>query len=194
MQAKQNPTPEPPDAFLERIPDNVLLEPIEYLFADHCRQADMCEVLKSFVVRHASTNPDVATAAKILHCLDVDMSMHIVDEEMDLFPRLRNRARPEDHFPELLRLLSKEHERDRVLSETVRAGLANIVQGKPLPNAEQFCRTATTLATGHLSHLNWENAVILPLARKRLTAEDLKAMGRTMASRRSIPYPEAPID
>lgn len=189
MQAKQEPAPEPSSPFMERIPDNVLLEPIDYIFADHCRQADMCEALRGFAAQHVNSVPDLNTAEKILQCLDVDLSLHIVDEEMDLFPRLRARALPEDHFPDLLRLLRKEHERDRALSDTVRNGLARIVQGEALKNPEQFRRAAMTLAASHVSHLNWENAVILPLARKRLTPDDLKAMGRTMASRRSIPYP-----
>lgn len=189
MPTKQDPTPKPLNSFMERIPDNVLLEPIEYIFADHCRQADMCETLREFAAQHGTSVPDLTTAERILHCLDVELNLHIADEEMDLFPRLRARALPEDHFPDLLRLLSKEHERDRALSETVRNRLARIVQGDPQGNPEPFRRAAVTLAASHLSHLNWENAVILPLARKRLTPDDLKAIGRAMALRRSIPYP-----
>jgi len=189
MPTKREPQSDCSGAFAERIPDNVLLEPLDYIFAEHCRQADMCEVLKTFAAGYFASAPDLNTVANILECLDIDLSLHIADEEMDLFPRLSARALPEDHFPELLRLLDKEHQRDHDLANEVCDGLKRIAQDGALDNPEQFRRAAATLAAIHLSHLNWENAVILPLARKRLTGEDLKAMGRTMAARRSIPYP-----
>jgi hemerythrin-like domain-containing protein len=175
--------------FTERIPDNVLLEPIEYLFADHCRQADMCHALKKFVDHLSETAPDQELAAAMLSCLENDLSLHIADEEVDLFPRLRVRAKPEDHITDLLRLIDREHSRDRTLAEDVRTGLKNIVNKGVVKSPNQFCRAASALVASHVSHLEWENAVLLPLARKCLTSEDLDAMGRSMAARRSIPYP-----
>ena len=35
-------------------------------------------------------------------------------------------------------------------------------------------------------HLAWENGAILPLARKRLTPEDLRTLGQKMAALRGI--------
>lgn len=172
-------------AFMERIPDNVLLEPIEYIFADHCRQADLCEALKAFAERSITSTPDPSVAAAMLHSIDVDLGLHIADEELDLFPRLRTRATPDDHFAELLRLLDQEHERDRLLADAVREGLVQIANHEPLADPERFRRAAASLVSAHISHLNWENAVVLPLARKRLTDDDLQAMTRTMSSRRA---------
>ncbi|MCK5575022.1 MAG: hemerythrin domain-containing protein, partial [Sphingomonadales bacterium] len=162
------------------------MEPIEYIFADHCRQMDMCCALEELAERTnssspvSSSSPDSNTAHAILVSLENDLNMHIVDEEMDLFPHLSARTLPEDHFPELLRLLSTEHERDHALVDEICNGLRRIVRGDTLKNPEQFHRTAGTFAEIHLSHLNWENAVVLPLARRCLTGEELKSMGRTM--------------
>lgn len=177
------------DALAERIPDNVLLEPIEYLFADHCRQATLCEALNQFVAHFFDAPPNPDQAAAILCGFETDVSLHIADEEVDLFPRLRARAKAEDHLPELLRLLNKEHERDRALADEVCSSLGRIVQGQSLEDPDRFFRSASALTASHISHLEWENAVVLPLARSRLTNEDLNTMGKTMASRRSIPYP-----
>lgn len=178
------------NAFTERIPDNVLLEPVDYLFADHCRQADMCEALRCFVDHYFDAPSDPALAADILSCLDNELNLHIEDEEQDLFPRLRACSKPEDHFPELLRLIGREHDRDQSLASEVRAGLSDVVHNRPLADPDRFCRAATALAASHVSHLEWENAVVLPLARKRLSAQDLEDMGRAMAFRRSITYPK----
>ena len=176
--------------YTDRIPDNLLLEPIEYIFADHCRQMDMCCALEELAERTNSSPPDPQTAQAILVSLENDLNMHVVDEEMDLFPHLSARALPEDHFPELLRLLSTEHERDHALVDEICDGLHRIVRGKPLKKPEKFRRAVGMFAEIHLSHLNWENAVVLPLARRCLTGEELKSMGRAMAARRGITYPE----
>lgn len=177
------------DELAERIPDNVLLEPIEYLFADHCRQAILCDAIQNFAAHFFDTPPNPDRAAAILSCLEVDVNLHLADEELDLFPRLRTRAHADDHFPELLRLLNKEHGRDRTLAGEIGADLTRLAQKQPLEDPVRFCRSASALAASHLIHLEWENAVLLPLARLRLTNEDLNALGRTMAARRSIPYP-----
>ena len=177
------------DELTERIPDNILLEPIEYLFADHCRQAVLCDAIHHFVAHFFDAPPSSDRAAAILSCLEIEVSLHIADEELDLFPRLRARAQADDHFPELLRLLDKEHDRDRALAGEVCADLTRLAQDQSLEDPARFCRSASALAASHLSHLEWENAVLLPLARLRLTNQDLNALGKAMAARRSIPYP-----
>ena len=45
-----------------------------------------------------------------------------------------------------------------------------------------------TFAEAQRRHIAWENSLVLPLARKRLTAKDLETMGRNMAARRGIAY------
>lgn len=190
MQGSKQPLSALSGAFVERIPDNLLLDPIAYIFADHCRQADLCEILTTFAEQYVAAKPDLQVAASIVKSLGVDLDMHIADEEIDFFPRLKVRTLPDDHFAELLRILDKEHDRDRVLADKVCAGMQRLINGEAPADPDKFRRAITTLAATHLSHLNWENAAILPLARKRLTDEDLEAIGRVMASRRSISYPE----
>ncbi len=41
-------------------------------------------------------------------------------------------------------------------------------------------------ALDHERHLAWENEVVLPLASKRLSSDDLEELGRNMAARRRI--------
>ena len=173
----------------ERIPSNLLLEPIEYLYADHCRQMDMCRALQDLAQARDPLRKDPQIVAMIVYCLDNDLPMHIMDEEQDLFPHLRLRMLTDDGFEEILRLLDSEHDRDRVLVREVRGGLEKLSQGVPPEDLHAFRTAAQVLAQAHLSHLRWENAVVLTLARKRLTEDDQKVMGQAMAKRRNIPYP-----
>lgn len=174
---------------LERIPDNVLLDPLDYLFADHCRQAKMCELLRDIVRLTLSSVPSPHAADAVLQCLEHDVDLHIADEEEDLFPRLKARVDPTDRFSDVLVLMDREHHRDRDLAANVKAGLRALVEKRPLDDPEGFRRAADLFAEIHLSHLSWENVSVLPLARKRLTHDDLKDLGRAMAQRRGVRYP-----
>jgi len=176
---------------LERIPDNVLCEPIEYIFADHCRQRDMCEALQALASLCANEEIEAEPAQVLLDWLTVDLPLHIADEEHDLFPRLGAKALPEDKFPDILRLLGTEHERDRDLTAAVIKGLGELAVGSPLKDSEGFRIATEVFAASHLSHLNWENAVVLTLARQRLGQDDQNAMAHNMAARREIELPDS---
>ena len=190
MQGGEKPLSVLSGAFAERIPDNVLLNPIDYIFADHCRQANLCKILKLFAARYFDAAPDLNIAATIQQYLDVDLNLHFADEEIDLIPHLRAHVLAEDRFSELLRLLDQEHDRDRILAKKSCAGFARITKGEALDDPDKFCHIITTFSAVHLSHLNWENVAILPLARKRLTDDDLSSMAHAMATRRSISFPD----
>lgn len=179
-------------AFAERIPDNVLLEPIAYIFADHCRFADMCDALNPFVAQRSSAPdlaPDLGFATAILKCLKTDIPLHIADEDINLIPLLSARVLDEDHFDEILRLLDQEQSHDRLPIDPVRDGFACFVRQDVLDTPDVFYRAVETFSSLLLNHIHWENTVVLPLARKRLTAQDLTTMGRAMAARRDIDYP-----
>lgn len=175
---------------IEHIPDNLLLEPLEYIFADHGRQKDLCRALKVLAKQSQTSDVSQETATTILQCLNHDLALHIADEEQDLFPRLRNSAKPGDKIDDTLRLLGSEHLRDHELVKIVTAGLKQIADAKPVPDIQAF-RTATELLSEiHLSHLNWENTVVLELARLRLSATDQREMAKSMAARRGIRLPQ----
>lgn len=179
----------PEEAWLERIPDNLFLEPIDYLFADHCRQAELCQMLKTFVM---SNHPMMLTpefAEVVLRFLNEELVLHIQDEEEDLLPRLQVRAEPADHFDDVLNLLGREHKRDSLLAAEVRDGMTLLASGAMPEDPDGFRNSVVMMTEMHMSHLNWENATLLPLARKWLKASDLEAIGRNMAERRGIPYP-----
>jgi len=181
-------------SFLERIPLNLLLEPIEFIFADHCRQRDMCAALKVVASAEHSdeTGPteDIAhTARMVLQCLTVDLPLHFADEECDLFPRLMKASTPRDKTDEIVRLLRQEHKRDKDLVMGVMPGLETLANKQPLKDVSRFRTAARIFSETHLAHINWENAVILELARIQLSAEEQADMAKSLAKRRKIELP-----
>jgi hemerythrin-like domain-containing protein len=173
---------------IEAIPENLFREPIDYLNADHFRQRIVCKFLDEIAFDPSAPNC-TRLAATALAYLEQELPHHIADEEQDLFPRLRSRCSPADNVERILGMLSEEHRRDSDLCEAVLDGLHASSEGQEPSNSAAFLRAAAAFAETQRRHLAWEDEVILPLARQRLTNEDLADMGRSMAQRRDANYP-----
>jgi hemerythrin-like domain-containing protein len=173
---------------VEPVDPALIREPIEFLFAEHCRQRAVLNHL-DWISRDATGNPCVKIAQMSLDFLLNDLPNHVSDEEEDLFPILRARCGWEDQVEAVFDVLTKEHAADEILARAVIEGLRMIAQssigrvdtGLQIP-IRAFVETQRR-------HLSWENALVLPLARRRLTAEDLHQLAGRMAARRDIASP-----
>jgi len=174
---------------IEPIPENLFRAPIDYLYAEHFRQLIVCNLLDD-IAEDPARRDAPRQAARVLSYLEHDLPQHIADEEKDLLPFLRERCVPTDRAERVLHLLSEEHGRDQNLSDSLCAGLRALAAGKPPTSKETFLRAAAAFAELQRRHLAWEDELILPLARERLTAEDLKTIGLRMAARRGVDYPD----
>jgi iron-sulfur cluster repair protein YtfE (RIC family) len=165
-------------------PDSQLAEPLEYIFAEHFRQRVLCNVLDEIADQK---QPDRDLIASVLRFLRADLASHIFDEEQDLFPLLRKRAKPDDRIEDVLGRLCQEHSADKLdaelISDGLREALATGVRGG-LPSS--LTELLHRFAANERNHLTLENAIVLPLARVRLTADDLHNMAKRMAARRGI--------
>jgi len=117
------------------------------------------------------------------------MTIHVIDEEEDLFPLLRRRARPEDDVERVLGLLSREHFEDDRLAEIIVAGLRETAATNAETLPPELRIALRDFARRQRRHLAVENAVIMPLAEIRLTPKDREGLARRMAVRRGI-HPE----
>ena len=179
----------------EKIPYNLFREPLEYLFADHVRQTAICALIYELSDTLESRTPEDTLSEEtrqkveqVTHYLDEELPLHIADEELDILPSLRARVRPEDGMDQILEQLGEEHSQDEKLSEELVSALKSALRA-PASAPTQITDIAGRFAEAHCGHMKWENEVLLPLARKRLTPEDQKQIGRTMAGRRNVPYP-----
>ncbi len=163
--------------------------PLDLFFADHYRQRVVCNTLEA-IAKEEETDLPVEDIGAILHFLTQELPTHITDEEDDLLPVLARRCRDDDGFEEIFVILQEEHERDEELSAEVIKGLEVLVAGQPPENPEPFFRYALAYVATQRRHLAWENGFVLPLAKKRLTAGDLEEIGRAMAKRRGVEYPD----
>ena len=161
------------------------LEPIDFILAEHYRQRLLCEGLAKLTEK-MELAPVAALATRLQGFLAHDLRLHLEDEEQDLFPLLWQRAQPEDNITNVLELLSEEHGLDEDLVDFLLEDLATLASGNQLANPIRFLVNVREFAETQRRHLAWENALLLPVARRRLTEVDLSGLSRSMAERRGI--------
>ncbi len=173
---------------LGAIPENLFREPVDFLCADHFRRRVICRFLDEIALD--PDGPDVARLPSVaLEYIEHDYLLHVADEEQDLFALLRVRCVPEDWLDAILSMLLEGHARGLELSSLLSSGLRRLAAGEPLAQCDEFLHVAPAFAEGQRRHLAWEEAVLFPLARTRLSQADLDRMGRSMAARRNAAYP-----
>lgn len=171
-------------------PSSLFAEPIEYIFAEHFRQRVLCNLLEELAETY---NADRELIKAVLAFLRNDFGLHVIDEEEDLFPLLRRRALPDDRIDDVLGELSHDHALDQSDARRIMDALEATTEQTA---SVSFDADTTTLlhrfSRNEHRHLILENAIVLPLARTRLTADDLRNLGWRMAARRGVAYPETP--
>ncbi|MGD9965754.1 MAG: hemerythrin domain-containing protein [Hyphomonadaceae bacterium] len=157
-------------------------EPIEFLLAEHLNHRRMCNALERLA---AAADFDAARITGLLDFIRFDLTLHVIDEEEDVFPLLRQRCLPEDQIGAALDRLTAEHAEDKSLSERARDVLnACLIVRKPPFAIEGGAEALITFARHERRHLALENAVIIPLARRRLGPADLEWLGQRFVARR----------
>ena len=121
----------------------------------------------------------------ILKFLDFEIPLHIIDEERDLFPLLRRRCKPDDNMDQILTDLSADHAIDLQNCEKLTSFLDQALnEGRGLGVRRSWVDTIKRYCDDQLQHIAIENAVVLPIARIRLSKADQRKLGRNLAKRR----------
>ena len=170
------------EALVTAPPASLFNDPIEYIFADHFRQRTLCSALNQIA---ETETIDIELVEAALEFLRSEFGPHVLDEEEDLFPLLRRRAETEDDINHVLEQLSEEHAADEadgnriitLLEQLLRSGDLSVIDAEA---AELLAR----FAANERQHLIVENAIVLPLARARLSEVDKQKLGKRMAARR----------
>lgn len=169
---------------IERTSPDLLKEPLEFLFAEHYRHRHMCKLLEYLAV---SVCFEAGLIAGTDDFIRYDLALHVIDEEEDLFPLLRRRCSEEDNIEDVLGRLSADHALDQDLARKVRGIFAQALEYRAPPSTiaggpEALLR----LARQEKSHMALENAVVMPLARRRLAKDDLNALSLRLAARHGV--------
>lgn len=150
-------------------------DPITAIEIDHACQLELCNILEAI----ADDLPEIADRDRATVAMDVlrrGMAGHARLEDELLFPLLRQRC---DAAPELLGFiaqLEQEHANDQEFAHEIAEALDDLVQSGRASNGEMLGYMLRGYFTAQRRHIEWENATIIPLARRILQAGDLVAL------------------
>ncbi|WP_421692815.1 hemerythrin domain-containing protein [Aestuariivirga sp.] len=149
--------------------------PLDMISSAHALQVQMCDAME----RIADGLPDEVDrrlCGQVASCLQYDLPLHHHDEEEALFPLLRKRARPEDGLEEILDRLTSEHAADNDFASEIAEALETLGQGGRPANPEMLGYMLRGFFERYRRHVQWESTLVMPMARLRLTPEDLEAL------------------
>lgn len=157
--------------------------PLDMISSAHAVQVRMCDAME----RIADGLPDEVDrrlCAKVASWLQFELPLHHHDEEESLFALLRQRARPEDGLVEILDRLASEHSSDNDFASEIGEALETLAQGGHSDNPEMLGYMLRGFFERYRRHVHWETTLVMPLARLRLTPEDLATLESRMGESR----------
>jgi hemerythrin-like domain-containing protein len=165
-------------------------QPVEMWLACHERVQRFAALLSRLAehVREQGADDDAqVTAASIRRYFNEAAPRHHEDEEVDMFPRLRERLEAEvDRVVlDVLDQVEADHLEMAGLWRQLDQVLAAISRGEPAaleqPPIDRF-------ATMYRHHIDAEERVLLPALKRVLNDSDWQAVGRAMAERRGLDW------
>jgi hemerythrin-like domain-containing protein len=166
-------------------PNDRFRDPLGFIYAEHYRNRIICNTLEAASPAWRS-NLSTQELEAIVEFYTVDRPLHVADEEELLFPMLRKRCKPMDNLPGILALLEGEHRSDQPLIDSVIGGLSELIKSGSVGEPALFAEKCRAMSDFQRRHLAWENSVVMPLAKRRLTKSDIIDLGRGMAERRGV--------
>lgn len=157
--------------------------PLDMIASAHAVQVQMCDAME----RIADGLPDEVDrrlCAQVASCLAFDLPLHHHDEEEALFPLLKMRALPEDGLDQILDRLAAEHASDNDFASEIAEALETLGQGGRPANPEMLGYMLRGFFERYRRHVQWENTLVMPLARLRLMPEDLETLQARMSENR----------
>jgi hemerythrin-like domain-containing protein len=167
-------------------------QPVEMWLACHERVQRFAALLSRLAehLRNQGADEDAqVTAASIRRYFNEAAPRHHEDEEVDLFPRLRDRldAKGDRTVLEVLDQVEADHLEMAGLWKVLDAALAKVSRGERVALEQQLI---DRFATMYRHHIDAEEQVLLPALKKLLGRGDWQAVGRAMAERRGLEWDE----
>lgn len=165
-------------------------QPFALLRGCHARIERMDALLLRLIdhVRaHGADAQAQQAASKVLRYFDLAAPLHHEDEELHVFPLLRQQGGA-DHAAQLDRL-EADHRALAALWSELRVWLLQVQAGEAQPADEPTTDAAGQFSALHAAHIALENTRIFPAAQACMRAAELEAMGQDMAARRGVRWP-----
>jgi pyridoxamine 5'-phosphate oxidase len=165
-------------------------QPVEMWLACHERVQRFAALLSRLAEHLSAKGADEdaqVTAVSIRRYFNEAAPRHHEDEEVDMFPRLRERldGKHDKTVLDVLEQVEADHLEMAGLWKRLDEALAEVSRGQRVtleqPLIDRF-------ATMYRHHIDAEERVLLPALKKALSRNDWQAVGRSMAERRGLEW------
>ena len=150
---------------------------------EHHIQARICDSLEQ-IADGLPDNVDRRICLHVANALRYELPLHHRDEECGLFPLIEERALAGDNVHDILARLALEHATDESFASELLESLDNLGRGDKIANPDMVGYMLRSFFESYRRHIHWENAVVLPLARARLTEQDIVRLEEIMNGNR----------
>jgi len=154
-------------------------DPLDRLASEHAVQLELCDALE-FIADGLPHHVDRGLVREVIPLLTRGLAGHFDFEEQALFPVLRKRGAAEIPLIAALNQLEAEHTRDEDGAIELADELQALAEQGQARNPEMVGYMLRGYFESQRRHIKWENAVVLPAARRILSAADLQELSLYM--------------
>ncbi|GKY89978.1 hemerythrin domain-containing protein [Sinisalibacter aestuarii] len=174
--------PTPPHQVPGPTDPGLLDTPLDFIVEEHERIRNMCTLIE-YIADRPATHPEII--AQVSAFVRSELPFLIDDEGGDLLPLMQSRCEPEDEIGRLRTRLDAEHDTALYLLPDALDTLDALEAGDTGVTAPSLHLLRNFAAHLH-RHLIFENAILIPLARARLTPDDISTLRLRMKARRGL--------
>jgi len=154
---------------------SISADPIDRIVAEHTWQLELCDALE-YVADGLPDSIDRRLVREVIAILGHGLEAYFRAEEQLLFPLLRRRGGGDPSLVAALDQLELEHVRDEDISSELLEELTFVAKQGRARNADMLGYMLRGFFEGQRRHIAWENAVVVPAARRLLQQEDLQSL------------------
>jgi hemerythrin-like domain-containing protein len=149
-------------------------DPLALIEEDHALQLELCNLLE-YLADCLPEHVNSAVARSAAAILRQGLGPHLELEEEVLFPLLRHRAQTikGSSLEAIMQQLEAEHAADEAFAQELAEELQLLGDTGEARNPEMLGYMLRGFFQQQRRHIEWENRVLLPLARSTLTPDDL---------------------
>ncbi len=160
-------------------------DPLSVLDADHAAKLSLCARLERIADGLPHT-VDASLAGSCVPVLQKGLRAHVLLEERELFPLLRRRSLDDAAIEQVLEQLEQEHSSDDWFAGEIADELEFLAAAQAPRNPEMLGYMLRGFFVSLRRHIEWENTVVLRLARRSLTPADLERLSAAIEEQRRV--------
>jgi len=149
-------------------------ELLDCIEKEHQAERNLCDMLER-IADNLLGPLDTELARTGIVTMHKCLRRHVLLDEKYLYPVLTKRLCPGDLAENLLEHIRMEHSSDESLAHDIADQLEQALASGRVANPEMLGYMLRGFFECRRRHIAWEDAIVLPLARYRLSAKDFRA-------------------